>query len=298
MTGLIAGVPIEQYVRDSFHDGPPSLSSSIARRLISESPRHAAYSHPRLNPTWAPHATKETDLGTIAHALFLENDRSRIVLVEEKDWRKPAAQDARDDARAAGNLPLLARQMPEVEAMVEAARDALALSELAGIAVGAKIEHTLLWEEDGALCRCRPDLISADTRVILDAKFTGTSAEPESFARGNMLAMGYDVQAIFAMRGANALLGPEDRHLILMVVETAPPYGVSFPGLDPQFVVFADAKFNEALRIWKTCLAENKWPGYPSRIAWASPPEWAVYRFGERAAAFAHDSGHGEVSEL
>lgn len=296
MQGLIDGLPIMEYVRDPAPK--PSLSASVGHTLLTKSPRHAWMRHARLNAQWEPDPSDASDLGTICHALLLENDESRVVVVDHNDWRTNAAKEKRDAARAEGKLPLLVAKWAEVQMMVLAARAALADSELAGIAVEASIERTFVWEEDGAWCRCRPDLQSKDGRILLDYKSTAGSAEPDAWSRGLLLSMGYDIQAAFGLRAANALLGPDDRKFVFMVQEVAPPYACSFVGLDPQFVIFADAQFNAALALWKACLAENKWPGYSPRIAWASPPEWAVYRFGEREAAFAHDNGQGETSEL
>src|SRR3990167_3196210 len=89
---------LHEYIRDPAPE--PSLSASVAHLLLTRSARHAWLAHPRLNPAWAPEATEQTDLGTLEHALLLEQDDSRLVVVEADDWRAKAARLARDEARA------------------------------------------------------------------------------------------------------------------------------------------------------------------------------------------------------
>jgi hypothetical protein len=298
MTGIIDALPVDDYVKDPAP--APSLSASIAHVLLTQSARHAWLKHPRLNAAWKPDATDATDLGSIAHAVLLEGDESRVVVLPQEftDFRKADARALRDQARAAGKLPILAERMDDVRHMVDVARAALADSELAGLLDGAAIERTLIWQEEGVWCRSRPDVIDAGDVVLCDYKTTGRSAEPDGWARTALLGHGYDLQAALMLRGANALGGPKERKAVFLVQETAPPYAVSLVGIDPQWVVFADARLNAALACWRACLEADRWPAYPSRICWASPPEWAVYRFGERMALTPPDAGEGSVDEL
>jgi hypothetical protein len=281
---ILPNVPLEQYIADAFHDGPPSLSASTAHCLLTKSAKHAWLRSPRLNPGGARDESDAADLGTLAHALFLENDRSRVCIIPADDYRTKVARELRDTARANGQLPILAHRMADVEQMVDAMRDALAASELAGIAVDAKIEHTLVFDLDGVRHRCRPDLIDGAGMVLLDVKTTAGSAEPHAWARGPLLANGYDLQAAMMLTGANAVLGPAERRAVFMVVESTAPYAVSFVGLAPMFVDFAFRKLAVARERWKACLEENRWPGYPQYVAWADPPSYATYAWEERQA--------------
>src|SRR3972149_6692059 len=112
---------------------PPaqSLSASVAPLLLTRSARHAWLAHPRLNPAWAPEATEQTDLGTLAHALLLEQDDSRLVVVEADDWRTKAARLARVQALAAGKPPLLARVLDALCVILDVGRGMIGVSELA-----------------------------------------------------------------------------------------------------------------------------------------------------------------------
>jgi hypothetical protein len=296
VTGLVSGLPLLDYVRDPAPT--PSLSASLAHTLLSRSPRHAFYESPRLNPEWQPDDSEAADLGTIVHAVLLEEDRSRIVVVDAPDWRSKDSRAARDAARQAGKLPVLRDRMVDVENCVAAARQAIAKSELAEVfAAGAKPEVSLFWQEDDIWCRARPDWLSDDRRVALDVKTTSGSAEPNAWARGPLLANGYDLQGAHALRGISALEHPRGVSFVFVVVETHPPYGVSFVGLSPAFLAFAEAKLASARAIWRECVQTNRWPSYPMRVCWAEPPAWVTMQWEERQAA-AVDDGRPIADQL
>ena len=269
-------VPIGDYVRDCFHLGPPSLSASIAHVLLTASPSHAWYAHPRLNPEWAPESTEATDVGSIAHALLLEGDRSKVVVVEAPDWRTKAAREAREAARYDGKLPILADKMATVEEMVAVAMGALGKSELgAEVFLREHAETTLLWQEDGVWCRSRPDHHTEDWRIILDYKTVGGSAEPAAWGRTQLLGMGYDLQIALALRAVKAL-GILESTFVFMCQETDPPYAVSFVSLAPAFLAVAEQRLTYARNMWRHCLETGAWPSYPSRVAYIEPPGWAA----------------------
>ena len=248
---------------------------------------------------WVQHAAvKRPDAkGTATNLLEVDNKRdpSRVVIVAADSWRTKAAQAARDDARAAGRLPILAHKMEQVDAMVEAARVAIAASELADVFTAGKPEQTLLWEDEGIWCRARPDWLSDDHRVLVDYKTTAASAEPATWGRGSLLSMGYDLQAAMALRGISLVAQPRDATFVFLVQETEPPHAVSLIALSPAFQDFADRRLAVARAQWRDCLAKNEWPSYPLRIAWAEPPEYAVYAWGERMAV---ESRSGTVDDL
>lgn len=298
--GVIAGLPILEYVKDPAP--APSLSASIAHTLLTKSARHAWFSHPRLNREWQPDEATRLDVGTIAHAMLLEKDESRVVAIDAPDWKSKAARIERDAVRADGKLPVLADALDEIRAMVTVARRAIAGSELAEMLTSGQVEQTIVWREGDVWCRCRPDWLSEDARILADYKTTGASAEPDAWSRGLMLAMGYDVQAAFGLRAARVLLKPtREPSFVFIVQEVDPPYAVSFVGLSPEFEAFADDKRREALATWTTCMTTDTWPSYPSRIAWAEPPAWAITRFHEHsylASGSTGRDGEGTVDDL
>jgi len=254
---------------------PPSLSSSIAKLLITRSPRHAWLAHPRLNPNYRPEESSRFDLGSAAHALLVEG-QDRMAVVEAQDWRTKAAQEARDAARAQGKFPVLAYQHTVVKEMVKVCKQAVADNEdLAGYTLdgGDGIsEHVIVWHEGATYMRARLDRVSKDRKVIFDYKTTD-NAEPESFLR-QIFSLGYDVQGAFYLRANQR---PETKY-VLVVQEIEPPYAVSFLGLSPDVIELGKRKVERAIALWRECMASGKWPGYPQRVCYVEAPAWAWAR--------------------
>ncbi len=276
--GIHASVPFAEYLADPCEQ--PSLSSSICNELLQRSPLHAWHAHPRLNPAYRKENNLVLDAGTIAHAVLLQGGTDRLVIVEANDWRTKAAKDLRDWAWADGKLPVLVRKMNAINAMVKAAREYVAGSELAGIFDRGEPELTLIWQEKGAWCRARPDWWTHDRKIMIDYKSTGTSAEPNAWIR-QMMNMGYDVQSNFYSRGAYALAG-ETPDFVFLVQENEPPYACSLVGMAPSMLDLAERKVDFAMLLWRDSLAKNQWNGYPTRICHAEPPEYALRSLEER----------------
>lgn len=263
-------MPIEEYVKDPAPQ--PSVNAGTALALLTQSPRHAWTTHPRVNPDYQSEQSSRLDLGTIAHALLLEGDRSRVVVVEADDWRTKAAKEQRDAARAEGKLPILQADYDTVNEMVISAECAIAESELFDAWASAIPEQTLIWEEDGVWFRSRPDKLTPDYRVAFDFKTCGGTAHPAAFGRGVLISNGYDLQAALAVKGITALKNPQSCTFIFVCQEIDPPYAVSFVSLAPQFLAIANERVTFAKLLWSKCLAEDRWPAYPSRVCYVDPP--------------------------
>lgn len=265
-------LPAEQY-----HDDPcvaPSLSSSIAKLLLDKTPRHAWLAHPRLNPDHEREHKTAFDIGTAAHDLLLFGE-GRFAAIDAADWRTKAAKEAREQAYADGLTPLLAHQLQAVQAMVTAAWAQLHHhAQAADIFTAGKPEQTLIWQENGIWCRIKLDWRPSSGNVFPDYKTTGDSANPEHWGARQLFNLGYDVQAAWYRRGINAVLGIEDAHFWFVVQETAPPHALSVVALTPAALAMADRKVTEALRIWRYCLENDRWPGYPNHTAFVDPPAW------------------------
>lgn len=280
---ILPNVPIADYVADRVPgpEGvaiPPTLNSSVANLLLTRSARHAWEASPRLNPAWAPDDDRDFDLGTASHGVLLEG--REIFVIDYPDYRSKSAQAVRDEAKAAGKLPALAWQAEAIKRIVKNARAKLdSCPDLEDIGLGMP-EQTILWQHEGIWLRCRPDWLSADHRVIISLKTTRASAEPTAFMR-TILGGGYDLQAAFELAGVKAATGI-DATYVWLAVECAAPYAASLIGLSPEFREFAMIKFRKAVGLWTACLAENRWDGYPARIAYVDLPPWAQANFIER----------------
>ncbi len=269
---------------DDYHADPapqPSLSNSLMHILLTRTPQHARLAHPRLNPNRVAKADADKfDIGSAAHALLLEG-HDHAVVVDADEWRTKSAQDLRDLARKAGKLALLKRQHEAVLAMMSAAHQYVDSTALRGILNRGKPERTLVWKENSIWCRARLDWLTDDRSIILDYKTTGVEG-PGEFMRRNMIANGYDTQAVWYPRGVKALGHPAPRFLFL-VQEVTSPFLCYLVEPAESMVELATHKVARALPLWRDCLTSNRWPGYPVEVHQADAPIWALRE--EEAAA-------------
>nr|WP_246523726.1 PD-(D/E)XK nuclease-like domain-containing protein [Neoroseomonas eburnea] len=265
-----------------------SLSASIAHILLSQSPAHARWAHPRLNPSWQDsEPTTQQDEGTALHAAILEN-RGVVALCDFPDWRKKEAQEARRLARETGKVPILAHRWAEIEGTAAAVRAALRGHEVGDVLASGVAERVMVWREDTAAgpvwCRSRVDWLRATTAPIgyvWDLKTVGGSAEPGAWGK-KLTSDGYALQAAFYLRGARAL-GLEPSGFRFIVVERDAPHGVSVCECAPDLMHFAEQQARAALELWGQCIHSGEWPSYPPRVAAVEAPSWAMMQWEERA---------------
>ncbi len=278
----ILDLSAEDYHSDQVAADTVTLSASIARILIAESPAHARAAHPRLNPDWEPSHDEKFDVGTIAHSLLLEGEAA-VVVIDAPDWRTKAAQEQRDEAYDAGQTPVLLKNWAAVERMVDAVQSQVAALPVdPPLFADGKPERSLIWDENGVACRARLDWLRDDLAAIDDLKTTSRSANPDGWSR-TIFNIGYDVQLAFYLRGLKAVTGAE-AEFRFVVVETSPPYALSVMSLAPGALELANAKVDWALATWKRCLETDTWPAYPTRVAYAEAPSWEETRWLEKEA--------------
>lgn len=260
----------------------PTLSSSVAKLLVEASPAHARAAHPRLNPQFERKTEDKFDLGTAAHALFLEGD-ANVEVVTFDNWTTKAAKEARAEARARGKTPMLGKDWDRVEAMVAALRSQLdALNIDPPLFTNGKPEQTLVWDEGGVKCRSRLDYLHDDFRALDDLK-TSHSSNPDAWTRRTLFDIGADVQVALNCRGVKAVTGIEP-DFRFVVIETKPPFELIIVSLEPKARAFAEQKVDKALDLWKRCLDTGTWPGYPKDICYATLPGWLESQWLEKDA--------------
>jgi len=269
----IYNIALTDYINDPAPE--PSLNASIATTLLTATPAHARLQHPRLNPQQDREESSRLDLGTIAHGILLEGDSSRVVVIDADDWRKKETKEQRDEARAAGKLPILKADHATVLEMVKAAEGYISLSEIAADFKAAIPEQTLIWQEAGIWLRCRPDKATPDWRVVFDYKTCAGTAHPAVWGKSSMVRYGYDIQAAINLRGVKALTKAKRTTFVFLVQEIEPPYVLSIVSLAPSWITLATDKLRVAMSIWKGCIRKNEWPGYPSRVAYVDAPAFA-----------------------
>lgn len=262
---------------DAYHKDPcptASLSNSIAKILITQSPSHAYHAHPRLGGNGGEMNSRRLDIGSIAHKLVLGKGRD-IKVIDAKDYKGGAAKSERDLARAAGLLPALVCDYEAALAMSEIAHKEIHLNrEVDAVfhAQTARFEEVAIWREGDAWCRSLMDC--TDGMTILDYKSV-TNASPD-YVTKHIYNMGYHIQRAWYLRGLDVLdrAGRGRRHFIFICQEIDPPHAVTFHKLDGAGEAMGERLCDQAVNIWRQCMKQNKWPSYDRGIHYAQLPGW------------------------
>lgn len=270
------------YHADALGLDAPMLSASIATILLRQSPLHAHAAHPKLGGF--PSEESETfDLGTAAHSLILEGSEDHYAIIDANDWRTNAAKDARAKARTEGKVPLLLRQVENVRGMARMVRSNLAhFDESPQPLANGKPEQTLVWNDGGVWCKARVDWLHDGYQCIDDLKTGAVSAKPDAWTK-TLYGRGGDLQAAFYLRGLKAITGV-DAAFRWIVVENSYPYATSVISLSPEGLAHANDQVEEAIATWRSCLASDRWPGYPTRTCYVDPPAWSLAQWMEQTA--------------
>jgi hypothetical protein len=286
--GIYPNVPERAYHADPAEG--ISASASVLKTLYNKSPEHAWTLHPKLNPDWEPSdPTDEKDKGTILHALMLDQPAPYRIL-HFKDYKTDAAKAAKEDARAAGMIPILGKKFDELPPVATALRTRLrrdypdlwaALTD-----PGTLREVTIITHIEGALYRCRADALPPPgCKVICDFKFTGREAEPETWAkqmRGeHLFSAALYPRAVEAQRGDL----PEFKFI---VCEWDAPYGASVHAAGPLLIGKGWRRSQVALRRWNWCMQNGRWPSYLPVTYYSDPPSWWERQDDEAAARDAY----------
>ena len=134
-------------------------------------------------------------------------------------------------------------------------------------------EASIFWNEDGVTCRCRPDLyVSGRLPAIIHYKTTGVNLNPYTLSK-YAAGLGWELIAAHYAAGVRALTGRRPRQYFA-VQETTPPYLCLVAELDDCFLQLGQQRRKRALDIWKWCLKENKWPGWPNGTTVLEAPPW------------------------
>ena len=253
----------------------PFLHQSLAHILVSQAPLHAW--HKAFGGAEEEY-TEATDRGQLAHALLLGG--KDIVIVEANDWRTNAAKAQRDEARAAGKLPVLKHKLDDALELTD--RVATELKDR-GLALTGQSEVTVIWQTlTGVWCQGRMDhfLRGKNSARILDLKFS-RSANPEMIGR-SMFDYGYDIQAA-AYTQAIETICPElagRTEFIFVYIEPEPPHAIT--GARPSGMMrgLGQSRWSRAVDLWRDNLekygTKEPWPDYSKEIVDVDPPARAM----------------------
>ena len=283
------GPGVHRITADQYHADPaaaPSLSSSIARILLDQSPLHAWTASPRLNPMWEPTDSKTFDIGRAAHRAILGagGDYEAIpaeLLASNGAASTKAAKEWVEEARARGVTPLKAEEVDRVQTMAGKAERTLS-------GMGITLHHgdsevVAIAQVDGVWCRMMADNVPEDPRQpIYDFK-TCESAAPEACLK-SVLNYGYDVQAAHYLDTWKAATG-ESRAFRFIFQEKSQPHELCVVEVGQDSLDLARRKIARAREMWGVCLSRNEWPGYPLGVHKIDLPAWVFERWYERESA-------------
>lgn len=275
MTARITEPGLYEIDADTYHRDPVeggSLSSGGARKILDTCP--ARFKYERDNP---PPATEQMEIGTAAHKLVL-GVGPELVRVDAKDWRTRKAQDARDEAREHGAVPLLAADYEHVHGMAAALyRDDLARTFLS--LDHGQPEQAIFWVDldTDVWRRALVDWLPTESDgppVVVDYKTT-TSADLDAI-RKSVHRYGYHQQATWYLDAVESIGYPDDTRFKFVFQERTPPYLVTVVELDEDALRVGDARNRRAIEIYRDCVEAGVWPGYTTEPEVISLPAWAM----------------------
>lgn len=267
--GLHADVPHEVY-----HADPcpvPSLSSSIAKRLIADSPMHAWHAHPRLGNGEREDSTTAQDSGTLIDRLIFDSGPI-IVEVKADNFRTKLAQEQRDAALAAGHIPVLTHVLAEALKTAVKVIDRLAER---GVRFKGQSQVTAIWQEGETWRRGRFDHWVEETATIYDLKWV-KSANPEAVAR-HMITYGVDIQAAAYIKAVETLRPDLAGRVKFqpLFIENGPVMAMCIRPIAGTMRELGQRKWKRAGELWDRCLATGTWPDYGDE-GQIEAPEWAL----------------------
>ena len=259
MTASIASPGHYDIPHADYHADPcvePSLSSSLARILVAQTPRAAWLAHPRLSPDFAPDSDPKFDLGDAVHDCLSSGGKRMHMVTGFADWKKKEAQEQRAIARSRGWVPLLEHQFAQVLRIVERTHERL---DDAKIDLGLQ-ERTIVARDGAAWLRAMVD--SFTPRWISDFKITKINLANDRALARHMVDTGYDLRAAFYLRVAELALPELAGRLGFrwIFVEEEPPHGVRIIEADGAWRELGWRKASHAIGLWTRCMAENRWP--------------------------------------
>lgn len=275
IAGLWLPPGVHHITSERYHADPcerPSLSAGLAATLLAATPLHAFAASPRLNPEFGPVSKAEFDIGSACHELLTGKGRG-IFVVQADDYRTKAAQQARDDARADGYVPLTIPQDAQVKRMIRLARVQMRAHGIGDPFEGGLNEITLIWEQDGVMNRAMVDCIDAANRVAYDLKTLAGVADADQWLRRSM-DHGVDLRAAHYLDGLKASFGGDWTYRFVLL-EKDQPHCLSVAQFTEGTLFMGRKKIRRAREMWGHCLATSTWPGFSAEIAVVEPaPFW------------------------
>lgn len=258
-----------------YHTCPGISKSGVM--LLLQSPLHYWHAYHSGQPKREP--TPAMVMGSLVHTLVLEPEKfeAEYIVAPDISRRSNAGKEAwLAFEREAGSRQIISQeQLDEARKVVSAVRG----HPFAGPALsGGKAEQSYFWHDPltgDVLCKCRPDYVRKMVSgvVLLDLKTTD-DASPEAFSRA-CANFGYHVSAAMSMDGYEHATGTRPLAYKFVVVEKSAPYAVAVYELEERAIQKGRDIYQDALCLYRDCVASEDWPGFPAKTQTIDLPKWA-----------------------
>ena len=271
------------------------MSVSLAQRITDNAAyhRHAAVSKSHLDEVAkcpqryyaryrdpnriVPEPTAAMVLGSALHTHVLELDQWDACYAVAPDGldrrtKEGKAAWAAFEADAADRTVLTRADADQVMAMGRAIYAHPAAAMLLNLP--GKAETTHMWTDaaTGLECKCRPDWLTDDGRIIVDLKTT-EDASPGGF-RKSISAWRYHVQSAWYLDGLENATGRRPEQFIFICVEKKPPHCVAVYAASTQMIEVGALTAETDLARIAMCIESNDWPSYSNQIETIDLPPW------------------------
>jgi hypothetical protein len=243
---------------------------------VARSPLHYWARYLDLNRV-VPEPTPAMAIGSAVHTHVLELDQwdARYVSAPDGIDRRTKAGKAEWEAfttAATGRTVLPKADADLVMRMAHSVFSHPAAAML--LALPGKAETTHMWTDaaTGLQCKCRPDWLTDDGRLLVDLKTT-EDASPRGFAK-SIATWRYHVQASWYLDGIEQATGTRPEQFLFLCVEKKAPYAVAVYAADAEMIAAGAQTAARDLDVLATCKAANAWPGYSDQIEPISLPPW------------------------
>jgi hypothetical protein len=246
---------------------------------VARSPLH--YWARYLDPNRVvPEPTPAMAIGSAVHTHVLELDQwdARYVSAPDGIDRRTKAGKAEWEAfttAATGRTVLPKADADLVMRMAHSVFSHPAAAML--LALPGKAETTHMWTDaaTGLQCKCRPDWLTDDGRLLVDLKTTEDAGR--GFAK-SIAQWRYHVQASWYLDGIEQATGTRPEQFLFLCVEKKAPYAVAVYAADAEMIAAGAQTAARDLDVLATCKAAGAWPGYSDQIEPISLPPWMLPR--------------------
>ena len=238
---------------------------------VSKSTLWTFYTYSPLHSQVPVEITPAMEFGTMLHDACEDPDAFEGTYVIQPDDCRPgsgagmkARKEAFEASVAANNQTVIKQEdydaIRGMVASIHGNQDCIELLTGEG-------EHELsgywIHPDTEVLCKCRPDFINKDKRIVVDFK-SCTDARPGPFYN-HAWSMGYGFQAAWYLYGISQITGVPHNKFYLVAVERKSPFGVQAHPVWQEVIDYWLSKLTWILTRYKECLDSEVWPSYESQ---------------------------------